>query len=124
MMYKLHPTHSFQHTTAFCVQKCTPTVASLSLLQYTMATLVRDCRSPGTLLTKATGHLLKACGYRIWYWGCKIDYMGEFDGYGGRLFGRAEFWQRWDEARSLAPPERDVEERLRVGEGLVPPLPG
>jgi hypothetical protein len=33
---------------------------------YTMATLVRDDRSSGALLTKAVGHLLHACGYKIW----------------------------------------------------------
>ena len=36
---------------------------------YSMCTLQRDDRSAGSLLSRAVAHLLKGCGYEIWYWG-------------------------------------------------------
>jgi len=91
---------------------------------FSMATLVRDRRSPGSLLTKAVGHLLAACGYDLWYWGCKIGYMAEYDDYGGRDLGREEFWRRWGAAREQPPPGagKGVRDVLRTGGGLVPAL--
>ena len=52
---------------------------------YSMATLVRDKRNLGHVLTKTVADLLKTCGFKIWYWGYKTGYMQQYDHYGGRL---------------------------------------
>eukprot|EP00434_Breviolum_minutum_P023046 symbB.v1.2.020332.t1/scaffold1705.1/size105345/5 len=71
---------------------------------YTMATMLRDDRSPGAILTKVVGHLLVEAGYTLWYWGYKNPYMAEYDGrYGGvALNNEKDFWPRWQNAMNLA----------------------
>ena len=67
---------------------------------YTTATMIRDARSPGAILTKVVGHLLAECGYTLWYWGFKNPYMAEYDGkFGGmQLDNKREFWPKWRQA--------------------------
>lgn len=69
---------------------------------YTTATMLRDSRSAGAILTKVVGHLLAECGFTLWYWGFKNPYMAEYDGqYGGvSLDSKQEFWPRWQRARA------------------------
>lgn len=71
---------------------------------YTMATMVRDNRSAGAILSKVLGHLLAECGYTLWYWGFKNNYMAEYDEhYAGSLMNsRTEFWPRWRAARRMS----------------------
>jgi Leu/Phe-tRNA-protein transferase len=85
---------------------------------YSMATLKRDQRGLGKILTKVVGQMLCTCGYDIWYWGYKSDYMEYFDQYGGRHFDRQEFWNRWDKSRQQ-PPAQDLGVLLEGGGGLV-----
>ena len=66
-----------------------------SFHDYSMATLKRDDRGIGHILTKTVGHLLTHCNYEIWYWGCKIGYMAQYDQYGGRNIEKKEFLPRW-----------------------------
>ena len=87
---------------------------------YSMFTLVRDQRSAGSVLTKTVAHALKSCGYSLWYWGYKGDYMEAYDAYGGRDFPRFEFWQRWQEGIAT-PPTTDVRAFVSTGRALVPP---
>jgi len=83
---------------------------------YTMATVKRDKRSPGAILTKVVGHLLTECGYKLWYWGFKNPYMAEYDeNYGGlSMDSRRDFWPRWKAALSCASP-CDLADRVRLG---------
>lgn len=70
---------------------------------YSTATMLRDKRSPGAILTKVLGHLLTECGYTLWYWGFKNPYMAEYDErYGGLTLENRAFWPRWQAARRLA----------------------
>ena len=62
-----------------------------------MATLVRDKRSCGTVLTKSVGDLLHKTGFNIWYWGFKAGYMTSYDSLGGREFDRAQFLAVWSQ---------------------------
>mmetsp|Transcript_18860 Transcript_18860/g.52271 ORF Transcript_18860/g.52271 Transcript_18860/m.52271 type:complete len:401 (+) Transcript_18860:128-1330(+) len=67
---------------------------------YTTACMLRDERSPGAILSKVTGHLLRECGYTLWYWGFKNPYMAEYDErYGGISLDNQAFWPRWRVAR-------------------------
>eukprot|EP00005_Dracoamoeba_jomungandri_P011105 CAMPEP_0174264876 /NCGR_PEP_ID=MMETSP0439-20130205/24354_1 /TAXON_ID=0 /ORGANISM="Stereomyxa ramosa, Strain Chinc5" /LENGTH=77 /DNA_ID=CAMNT_0015351025 /DNA_START=144 /DNA_END=374 /DNA_ORIENTATION=- len=68
-----------------------------------MAALKRDKRGVGHILTKSLGYLLQQCGYKFWYWGVKGDYMKEYDNYGGRDFGRIEFFERWEKHKAQKP---------------------
>lgn len=72
---------------------------------YTMATLKRDKRSVGAILSKVVGHLLVECGYTLWYWGFKNPYMAEYDNhYGGFLMdSQKDFWPRWKAALRMSP---------------------
>jgi len=83
---------------------------------YTMATLLRDSRSPGAILSKVVGQLLVDSGYTLWYWGFKNAYMAEYDeGYGGMLMdNQREFWPRWKVAQTCATP-CDLEARVLPG---------
>lgn len=70
---------------------------------YSMATLKRDSRSPGAILSKVLGHLLCQAGYSLWYWGFKNSYMADYDEvYGGVQLANREFWPRWKAAREAA----------------------
>ncbi|CAE7487322.1 unnamed protein product [Symbiodinium sp. CCMP2592] len=71
---------------------------------YTTVTVIRDGRSPGSILTKVLGHLLTQAGFTLWYWGFKNPYMAEYDAsYGGvELDNAEEFWPRWRRAMALA----------------------
>lgn len=89
---------------------------------YTMATMMRDDRSPGAILTKVVGHLLTEAGYTLWYWGYKNPYMAEYDGqYGGLLMNNAkDFWPRWRSAMEMAAscPEKSPDLAKQVQTGL------
>ncbi|CAK0846223.1 unnamed protein product [Prorocentrum cordatum] len=67
---------------------------------YTTATMIRDTRSAGAILTKVVGYLLAECGFTLWYWGFKNPYMAEYDGkFGGmQLENKREFWPKWRRA--------------------------
>ncbi|CAJ1340489.1 unnamed protein product [Effrenium voratum] len=88
---------------------------------YTTATMLRDGRSPGAILTKVVGHLLTEAGYTLWYWGFKNPYMGEYDGqYGGlELRNDLDFWPRWRQAREMSclPGNVDLAKRVPPGGG-------
>ena len=86
----------------------------------------RAQRSAGAVLTRTVGHLLRECGFGLWYWGYKNAYMHEYDSYGGSTFGRLEFKVRW---QPLADEERSTGTRLGLlqsciasGKALVQPL--
>mmetsp|Transcript_53951 Transcript_53951/g.101173 ORF Transcript_53951/g.101173 Transcript_53951/m.101173 type:complete len:403 (+) Transcript_53951:35-1243(+) len=89
---------------------------------YTTATMIRDSRSAGAILTKVVGHLLTEAGYTLWYWGFKNPYMAEYDGgYGGlEMNNGKEFWPRWRRAMELAGSAEtcDLAKRLAPGGGL------
>ncbi|CAD7967975.1 unnamed protein product [Amoebophrya sp. A25] len=102
---------------------------------YSMCTLKRDHRSLGHIASKTVGHILRVCGFQLWYWGCKIGYMSQYEEkYGGRDFPRMEFADRWSKAASedtgteqgleqghktrQTPVERLIE-ALRAGRGVV-----
>eukprot|EP00930_Biecheleria_cincta_P047349 TRINITY_DN32802_c0_g1_i1.p1 TRINITY_DN32802_c0_g1~~TRINITY_DN32802_c0_g1_i1.p1 ORF type:complete len:412 (-),score=61.28 TRINITY_DN32802_c0_g1_i1:58-1269(-) len=89
---------------------------------YTMATMIRDSRSAGSILTKVVGHLLTEAGFTLWYWGFKNPYMAEYDGqYGGTtLDNRSEFWPRWQQALEMARSGSscDLTARVPSGTGL------
>jgi len=87
---------------------------------YSMATLVKDKRSCGHILTKVVGHILQRCGYSLWYWGYEVEYMKTYKGYGGRLFDRKEFAKRWFSA-SEEPPMKSIETEISCGNALVQP---
>lgn len=61
---------------------------------FSMCTLVEDHRSGGAVLTRCIGELLGRCGMHLWYWGCKMDYMREYDVLGGREASRQEYYER------------------------------
>ncbi|CAK9106178.1 unnamed protein product, partial [Durusdinium trenchii] len=86
---------------------------------YTMATMIRDSRSAGAVLTKVVGQLLTEAGYTLWYWGYKNPYMAEYDGqYGGLLMNNEkDFWPRWRRAMDLAstPATPDLAQRVPAG---------
>jgi len=48
--------------------------------------------------------------------------MSDFDQYGGRMFGRAEFWQRWNGARQTPHDRFAVDKTLAAGDSLVQAL--
>mmetsp|Transcript_65352 Transcript_65352/g.142424 ORF Transcript_65352/g.142424 Transcript_65352/m.142424 type:complete len:372 (+) Transcript_65352:41-1156(+) len=87
---------------------------------YTMATMLRDSRSPGAILTKVVGHLLVQCGFTLWYWGFKNEYMKEYDSsYGGSVFdSREDFWPRWKAAQSPDAARPDLASIVPPGESL------
>eukprot|EP00440_Ansanella_granifera_P016205 gb/GFBE01017606.1/.p1 GENE.gb/GFBE01017606.1/~~gb/GFBE01017606.1/.p1 ORF type:complete len:475 (+),score=88.74 gb/GFBE01017606.1/:1-1425(+) len=61
---------------------------------FSMCCLVKDRRSAGSILTKAIGALLTDCGVRDWYWGCKMEYMAEYEAHGAQEVTRQEYYQR------------------------------
>ena len=56
-------------------------------------------------MTKLAGHVLRAAGFRCWYWGMRsggTEYMGEYEqGYGGTEIPRAEFYDLWCRLRCV-----------------------
>lgn len=63
----------------------------------TMATLIRDERSAGHLLTKCLGYQLQQCGFKYWYWGFKNPYMDDYKSYNPVFIDRNDFWPLWDQ---------------------------
>lgn len=86
---------------------------------YSMATFLRDDRSPGAILTKVLGYLLASSGYTLWYWGFKNPYMADFDAsYGGAEMSNADFWVRWKAAKAADVGAFDLCSTLPVGTPL------
>lgn len=87
---------------------------------YSMATLVKDKRSAGAVLSKTVAHLLSKCGYGLWYWGFKNPYMAAYDAYGGRQLEREEFNDRWAKLREEEP-MMELCDAIAAGLALVAP---
>jgi Leu/Phe-tRNA-protein transferase len=88
---------------------------------YSMATLVRDKRCLGHVLTKTVAALLTKSGYQMWYWGYKNGYMASYDLYGGKSYNRETFWKQWGEARDNTP-MLNIRDVIAEGKALVQPL--
>ncbi|KAH9579982.1 Leucyl/phenylalanyl-tRNA-protein transferase [Trypanosoma melophagium] len=87
---------------------------------FTMFTLARSAESFGTVLTKLLGESLQKCGYDLWYWGLRIEYMKQFEEkYGGRCIPKPEFLQRWAQYRDVQPACR-VDEYICSGKAFLP----
>ncbi|ETO29518.1 hypothetical protein RFI_07599 [Reticulomyxa filosa] len=108
------------------------------LHDYTFITNKKDKRSAGNLLTKTIGHLLQECGYDLWYWGFKLDYMAaEYENakYNGKELSQGEFWDVLKHSLShhtndkkevincQGVPVKDVTKFIADGSALVQPLP-
>lgn len=89
---------------------------------YTMCTPIRDKRSLGSIICRVLGDLLTKAGFQTWYWGMKVDYMAEYDQYGGQFRERVEFFEKWEEGRRFQP-ESPLHEMIENGEALIQPLP-
>nr|CCC91080.1 conserved hypothetical protein [Trypanosoma congolense IL3000] len=88
---------------------------------FTMFTIKRSTESFGTAITKVMGSALQECGYNMWYWGTRVDYMKQYErGYGGRCIPKKEFLQRWERYREERP-RFAVEEYLQSGRGALAP---
>lgn len=59
---------------------------------FSMCCLIKDRRSAGSILSKAIGALLTECGVQLWYWGCKIPYMSEYEKHGAEEIPRLEYY--------------------------------
>ena len=88
---------------------------------FTMATFIRDSRSPGAVLSLAVGHILQNCGFGLWYWGFKGEYMTRYDQYGGKDFGRDDFSEIWT-TLCHSEPSISIRDFIANGRALVPPL--
>lgn len=87
---------------------------------YTMFTCTRAKEGLGTALTKILGEALQRCGYALWYWGIKVDYMTQFEArYGATGMSRKAFYECWNEAR-CRPPLQSVDSFLRENLGMLP----
>ena len=120
------------------------------LHDYTFLTLKRDGRSCGSILTRVVGHIIESCGFDLWYWGFKLEYMKEYDKYGGKGVPRRELMQVLKHSHSQLggggggkgatnsrkdngmkgsivnvhnEPVLDVVEFVKAGKALVQPLP-
>merc|ERR1711988_2075845 len=60
---------------------------------FSMCCLIKDKRSAGAILSKAIGALLTDCGVSIWYWGCKIGYMADYEKHGAVEIPRREYYE-------------------------------
>lgn len=86
---------------------------------FTMFTTVRSQASYGSLITKVLASALHDCGYRLWYWGFRVEYMSAFEGrYGACNWPRDEFYELWKLHRSELPVWH-VMEYLNEGRGLL-----
>merc|ERR1712154_419602 len=102
------------------------------LCDYTFMTLKRDNRSCGNILTKVIGHILQSCFYDIWYWGFRLEYMTDYDKYGGKEIHRTEFANILKNSCSQNQPKvinhnnqtvLDIIDFIKTGKALVEPLP-
>ena len=101
------------------------------LCDYTFMTLKRDHRSCGNILTKVIGDVLQSCGYDLWYWGFRLEYMTDYDKYGGKEIPRSEFDSVFQNSCSQQPqiinchqqPVKDIVEHIKAGKAFVEPLP-
>lgn len=62
-------------------------------MDYTFCTLRLDARSVGGILTRALGDVLTKAGYTHWYWGFALQYMRDYDAYGGAELPRKAFYE-------------------------------
>jgi Leu/Phe-tRNA-protein transferase len=86
---------------------------------FTMFTCVRCDASYGALVTKVLAAALHDCGYRLWYWGFRVEYMSAFEGrYGACNWSREQFYDLWTTYRSELPIWH-VMEYLNQGRGLL-----
>jgi len=86
---------------------------------FSMCCLVRDRRSAGSILSKAVGALLTDCGVLMWYWGCKVPYMAEYERHGAKEVPREEYYNGLREA--LGQKLRlDPCEAISSGKALIP----
>lgn len=98
---------------------CGMTVGAL-YHDFSMYTLRRTKDRLGTFLTKLIGEALQQCGYHLWYWGFKIEYMADFQSrYGGTDMSREDFYQRWIKGRAMQP-RCPIGQYLREDRGMVP----
>ncbi|CUG90271.1 leucyl/phenylalanyl-tRNA protein transferase, putative [Bodo saltans] len=89
---------------------------------FTMFTCVRSDASYGSLITKVLAAALHDCGYRLWYWGFRVDYMSAFEGrYGACEWPRDQFYELWAKHRAELPLWH-VMEYLNEGKGLLKQL--
>lgn len=71
---------------------------------FTMYTAVRCSESYGTLVTNVLGAALQDCGYRLWYWGFRVDYMASYEAdCGAAQMDRRDFYSVWNAARDELP---------------------
>lgn len=89
---------------------------------FSMCCLAQDRRSSGAILSKAIGALLADCGVSDWYWGCRAEYMKEYDAHGAQEISRAEYYARLRRAIS-EPLHMDPEDAVRQGLALIAPRP-
>eukprot|EP00299_Pterocystis_sp_00344_P015403 c7688_g1_i3.p1 GENE.c7688_g1_i3~~c7688_g1_i3.p1 ORF type:complete len:361 (+),score=76.02 c7688_g1_i3:50-1132(+) len=87
---------------------------------YSTYTIIRDSRSCGNILSKVVGDTLTKCGYTIWYWGIKANYMKEYDECGGVELNRDKFWNVWSAATQVPSP-RNIVQFVENGEALIQP---
>ncbi|ESL07108.1 hypothetical protein TRSC58_05209 [Trypanosoma rangeli SC58] len=87
---------------------------------FSMFTMQRGPEGFGNFATKLLGEALQQCGYNIWYWGMRLDYMEQFEGkYGGRVVCKSEFITRWGKYRNIRP-TCTLEAFLRSGRCMLP----
>ncbi|KAG5472476.1 hypothetical protein LSCM1_03875 [Leishmania martiniquensis] len=86
---------------------------------YTMYTLRQSKDSVGTFLTKLIGEALQRCGYTLWYWGFRVEYMQQYERHLGAVdMPRDFFYRRWGAARD-ALPYCTLDAYLRSHKGMV-----
>merc|ERR1712228_757765 len=102
------------------------------LSDYTFMTLQRDNRSCGNILTKVIGDILSKCLYDAWYWGFRLNYMSEYDKYGGTEMNRSEFANILKKSCQYGPQKivnykgemvLDIIDFIKEGNALIAPLP-
>ncbi|CAD2218011.1 hypothetical protein ADEAN_000549700 [Angomonas deanei] len=87
---------------------------------FTMYTQRRDRNGYGTFLTKLIAEALYTCGYDMWYWGLRVDYMAQYEnGYGACTLPRSEFYRRWVQHRDI-PLSEDIVTFVRSNKAMVP----
>lgn len=87
---------------------------------FTMFTLRHDEHSYGSFLTKLIGAALQDCGYRMWYWGFRVEYMAEYEKRCGAVqMPRRTFYDLWMKHRDEIP-VWNIATYLNGGRGLIP----